>query len=167
MDHVDRADRPVSTGLRGLAPAGGLLHRIAATVVHDGHGRVLVYRRPASARVLPGHHDVLVGGSVRSGESYRDAAVRELAEEFALTALPYEAWRERRSAPDGPCWLAVHHWRLPAGARLVALEAEVAWHALVPLDDLLGRPPQPFNPTGGEALERLAGLIAAGDPERP
>ncbi|MFF6778711.1 NUDIX domain-containing protein [Streptomyces sp. NPDC012637] len=167
MDHVDRADRPVSTGLRGLAPAGGLLHRITATVVHDGHGRVLVYRRPASARVLPGHHDVLVGGSVRSGETYRDAAVRELAEEFALTALPYEAWRERRSSPDGPCWLAVHHWRLPAGARLVALEAEVAWHALVPLDDLLGRPPQPFNPTGGEALERLAGLIAAGDPERP
>lgn len=162
MDLVDYADRRVSTGVRGLRPAGGLLHRIAATIVHDGRGSVLVYRRPAHTRVLPAHHDVLVGGSVLAGESYRAAAARELAEEFNVAAEPHEAWRERRSSPDGPCWLAVHHWRLPAGTRLVALAREVAWYALVPLPDLLARPPQPFNPTGREALERIAGLPAFG-----
>lgn len=165
MDLVDYADRRVSTGVRGLRLPGGLMHRISATVVHDGQGRVLVYRRPTRTRVLPGHHDVLVGGSVLAGESYRQAAVRELAEEFNVVAEPQQAWRERHSSPDGPCWLAVHHWRLPAGTRLVALPGEVAWYALVPLPDLLACPPEPFNPTGREALERLAGLLASGAPD--
>lgn len=166
VDLVDGADRPLATGTRGHLAPDGLLHRIAATVVDDGHGRVLVYRRPATARILPGHHDVLVGGSVRAGETYLDAAVRELAEEFAVTADPYEVWRERHDSPDGPCWLAVHHGRLPADAQLAALEGEIAWHALIPLTDLLTRPPQPFNPTGLAALERIAGLVTAGPDRR-
>ncbi|MFM9615062.1 NUDIX domain-containing protein [Streptomyces niveiscabiei] len=166
VDLVDDADRPLSTGIRGHRAPDGLLHRIAATVVDDGHGRVLVYRRPAHARILPGHHDVLVGGSVRAGESYLDAAVRELAEEFAVAADPYEVWRERHDSPDGPCWLAVHHGRLPAGARLTPLAGEVAWHALIPLTDLLTRPPQPFNPTGLAVLERIAGRVSAAAPTR-
>ncbi|GAA2090188.1 NUDIX domain-containing protein [Kitasatospora saccharophila] len=164
---MDGADRRVATGVRGRRPLDGLFHRVAATVVHDGRGRVLVYRRPDLARVLPGHHDVLVGGSVRSGESYLDAAVRELAEEFAVSARPEESWREPRDSPDGPCRLAVHHWRLPADARLAPLDAEVAWHALRPLEELLARPPRPFNPVGRDALLRLARLGVLGTPGVP
>ncbi|GEB52038.1 NUDIX domain-containing protein [Streptomyces cacaoi] len=150
VDYVDAEDRPVRTGPRGGARAIGLHHRVAATVLTDPAGRVLVHRRPAHAPVLPGHHDVLVGGCVRAGESYRAAAARELAEELGVGTggpPPRELWRERLDGPNGPCWLAVHHLRLGPGGPPQADPAEIAWHGFVPYARLV----RGNGPAAGEA----------------
>ena len=163
IDYVDADDRPVGRGPRGLAAAMGLLYRVAATVCGDRDGRVLVYRRPDGAAVFPGHYDVLVGGSVRAGESYLRAAVRELDEECGIRPAtpPREIFRTRRSSPVGPCWLAVH--RAEAEGPLCPDLREIAWHAFRDPQDLLDGALQPFIPAGAEALRRLVALDNAGD----
>ncbi|MEO3977778.1 NUDIX hydrolase [Streptomyces sp. CAU 1734] len=153
IDYVDAEDRFVCRGPRGGAGAAGLHYRIAATIVLDGTGRVLVYRRPARATVHPGCHDVLVGGGVRAGESYRRAAERELAEETGLRVPVREVLRSRRDSPLGPCHLRVHLALLDGPVR--AAPDEIAQHLLLPLAEVLTDPPQPFIPAGLESLRRL------------
>ncbi|WP_372450545.1 NUDIX domain-containing protein [Streptomyces tagetis] len=59
---------------------------MAVTVCRDGRGRVLVLRRAGHLARYPGRHEVGVGGAVRVGESYEEAAARELAEELGVRA---------------------------------------------------------------------------------
>ncbi|GAA2151117.1 NUDIX domain-containing protein [Kitasatospora kazusensis] len=153
VDFVDAADRPAGRGPRGGAAGLGLYYRVAATVCDDPQGRVLVYRRPARAAVLPGHYDVLIGGSVRAGESYLAAAARELAEELGIGPPLREVFRTRHDSPAGPCWLAVHRARLTGPVR--PDPDEIAWCDLVPARDVLDGLLHPFVPAGRQALERI------------
>lgn len=153
VDYVDSDDRFVRSGPRGNAGAAGLYYRVAATIVHTGDGRVLVYRRPSHAAVFPGCHDVLIGGGVRAGENYQQAAMRELAEETGLHTAVREVLRVRHDSPVGPCHLAVHLALLDGLVRAAADEMEQP--QLLPLTKVLSDPPQPFIPAGMEALRRL------------
>lgn len=153
IDYVDSDDRFVRSGPRNGAEAAGLYYRVAATIVHTADGRVLVYRRPAWATVFPGHHDVLVGGGVRAGESYEQAAARELAEEFGLRTTVREVWRVRHDSPVGPCHLTVHLAVLDAA--LHPDPTEIAQHALLPIPQVLSDPPRPFVPAGLRALRQV------------
>ncbi|MDH6575411.1 NUDIX domain-containing protein [Kitasatospora sp. MAP5-34] len=155
VDFVDAEDRPAGRGPRGEAAGLGLYYRVAATVCGDREGRVLVYRRPARAAVFGGHYDVLIGGSVRAGESYRAAAARELDEELGVRPALHEVFRTRHDSPAGPCWLAVHRARLTGP--VLPDPAEVAWYGLVPAQDVLDGLLHPFVPAGRQALVRLLG----------
>lgn len=157
VDYVDADDRPVARGPRGRAVDQGLYYRVAATVCGDRYGRVLVYRRPQWAPLFPGHHDVLVGGSVRAGESYLQAAVRELEEEIGVTATPREIFRSRQTSPAGPCWLTVHLAGFDSSLRVD--RREIAWCAFLPPERVLDGTLHPFVPAGRAVLERLTPLL--------
>ncbi|MEU8761542.1 NUDIX domain-containing protein [Streptomyces sp. NPDC048659] len=161
VDYVDADDRPVTRGPRGGAAALGLHYRVAATVCVAADGRLLVYRRPVRAAVYPGHHDILVGGCPRAGESYESAAARELREELGLSAAPRPVLREPRPSPVGPCWLAVHVAEVTAPRETDP--REVADHFFAHPRDLLDHPPTPFVPEGRRILTRLLdeGLLPA------
>ncbi len=58
-----------------------LIHRVAHVVVRDSAGRFLFQRRAAHIS-SPLHWIVSACGHVQSGESYHEAAIRELAEEM-------------------------------------------------------------------------------------
>ncbi|HEX9259285.1 MAG TPA: NUDIX domain-containing protein [Acidimicrobiales bacterium] len=62
-----------------------LRHRAVFVAVVHSDGRLLVHRRSQDKDVWPGWWDLAVGGVVASGETYDDAAVRELAEELGVT----------------------------------------------------------------------------------
>jgi 8-oxo-dGTP pyrophosphatase MutT (NUDIX family) len=60
-----------------------LIHRSVSVIVLTGEG-ALFQRRSLAKDSSPGCWDLACSGHVDAGESYRDAAVRELAEELGL-----------------------------------------------------------------------------------
>lgn len=63
----------------------GLLHRSVAVLVFDSSGRLLLQKRSASKPWRPGYWTLSSTGHVRAGESYGDAAARELQEELGVS----------------------------------------------------------------------------------
>jgi 8-oxo-dGTP pyrophosphatase MutT (NUDIX family) len=70
---------------RSVVRAENLRHRTAFVVVRSTGGEILAHRRAATKRIAPGMWDLGFGGGVAPGESYEDAAARELAEEAGIT----------------------------------------------------------------------------------
>jgi isopentenyldiphosphate isomerase len=84
VDIVDDADRVVATVTRREMRAGRLLHRSVGIAVRSSDGRLLVHRRSDAKDLWPGRWDIGVGGVVVAGETYAQAAVRELGEEVGI-----------------------------------------------------------------------------------
>ncbi len=63
---------------------GGLLHRAVAVVVSRSDGKVILQQRSRKDRWQPGMWTLSCTGHVKRGESYEEAASRELAEELGL-----------------------------------------------------------------------------------
>lgn len=61
-----------------------LVHRTAHVAVFSSSGDVLLQKRSAGKDIQPGRWDTAVGGHLAVGESYIDAARREMAEEIGL-----------------------------------------------------------------------------------
>lgn len=88
VEHVDERGTVVEVVTRSRMRADNLLHRSVAIVVTSSDGRLLVHRRSDHKDVFPGWWDLAAGGVVGVGESYEDAAQRELAEELGIDAEP-------------------------------------------------------------------------------
>jgi isopentenyldiphosphate isomerase len=84
VDVVDEDDVVVTTVERAVMRAGRLRHRAVFILVTASDGRLLVHRRSAAKDLWPGRWDIAVGGVVAAGESYDEAARRELAEEIGI-----------------------------------------------------------------------------------
>ncbi|MYR01698.1 MULTISPECIES: NUDIX domain-containing protein [unclassified Streptomyces] len=126
VERVDGRDRVVGVVGRREAVREGWLHRVAVTVCRDERGRVLVHRRSERLSRFPGLHEVVVGGAVKAGESYEQAAARELAEELGIRALPRPLFTFINRSGLSPHWLGVHEAVVPDA--VVPDPAEVAWH---------------------------------------
>ncbi|TLF77578.1 NUDIX domain-containing protein [Nocardia cyriacigeorgica] len=74
----------------------------------DRRGRFLVHRRPRSSPRFPGYYNWLVGGAVAAGESYEDAARRELAEELGVRAAPRFVGKFLCRGAIAPYWMGIH-----------------------------------------------------------
>lgn len=88
VDIVDADDVVLRTVTRREMRATRLRHRAVYIAVLHPDGRLLVHQRSPSKDVWPGWWDIAVGGVVTAGESYEDAARRELAEEVGIDASP-------------------------------------------------------------------------------
>ncbi len=84
VDIVDPDDRPVGRATRARVRAENLWHRACYVVAKDEQGRVFVHLRTATKDIFPSHYDAMVGGVVAAGESYRQAAEREVLEELGV-----------------------------------------------------------------------------------
>jgi 16S rRNA (adenine1518-N6/adenine1519-N6)-dimethyltransferase len=61
------------------------MHRIVHIFVKDNSERQLLQLRGKKSSYLPLHWSTAIGGHVQSGESYEDAARREMMEEIGIT----------------------------------------------------------------------------------
>jgi isopentenyl-diphosphate Delta-isomerase len=82
LDVVDSHDRILGRDTRANIHRNHLIHRGVHVLVVNTLGEILVQLRSPRLDTHPGYLDASAGGHVQSGESYRQAAGRELLEEL-------------------------------------------------------------------------------------
>jgi isopentenyldiphosphate isomerase len=96
VDLIDEDDHVVGRVTRAQMRAGNLLHRNVAVLCKRSDGAIYVQRRTATKDVFPSCYDMFVGGVVAAGESYEQAARREIAEELGIVGpLPRRLFHHR------------------------------------------------------------------------
>ncbi|WP_198358153.1 NUDIX hydrolase [Streptomyces fildesensis] len=163
VERVDEYDHVVSVVSRGEAIRQRWLHRIATIVCRDGAGRILVHRRPDEVSRFPGQFNWMLGGAVEVGESYEEAAARELAEELGVRADPRFVLKFLCDGAISPYWLGLHEAVITAPVQ--PNPQEVAWFDWLTeaeLEETVRR--SEFVPDAREAFDRYR---ATGAPIHP
>lgn len=101
LDVVDADDRVVGILERGEIHRRRLFHRSVHVFLFDGAGRIYLQRRSLAKAEHPGKWDSSASGHVESGESYPEAACRELGEEIGIKASPEPVLRVCGSEKTG------------------------------------------------------------------
>jgi isopentenyldiphosphate isomerase len=92
FDVVNEDDEVIDQQPRSVVHAKGLRHRAAHVLVFNSAGKVFLQLRSISKDNNPGVWDSACSGHVDAGETYTDAAARELMEEIGLAVKsPLEA----------------------------------------------------------------------------
>jgi 8-oxo-dGTP pyrophosphatase MutT (NUDIX family) len=84
---VDEVNRVVGAAPRSRMRTDGLPHRATYILVFNDKGELFVQKRTTGKDIYPGYYDAATGGVVLAGESYEDAAKRELEEELGITGV--------------------------------------------------------------------------------
>jgi isopentenyldiphosphate isomerase len=98
VDWIDEQGRVLKRVPRAEMRRRNLLHRVTATLVFHPDGRLFIQQRAGTKDVYPGLYDVCVGGTVMSGESCEENALREIAEELGIRGVPVYRLFEHRFA---------------------------------------------------------------------
>ncbi|WP_329374982.1 NUDIX hydrolase [Streptomyces sp. NBC_01483] len=157
VERVDEQDVVLAVVERADAMRHGWLHRVATIVCRDTAGQILVHRRPDDVSRFPGQFNWLLGGAAEVGESYEEAAARELSEELGVRGHPQFVFKFRCAGVISPYWLAVHEVVVQGPVR--PDPSEIAWHAWLTeheLTDLTHH--EAFIPDAREAFDRYRAL---------
>ncbi|MBS3142817.1 alpha/beta fold hydrolase [Candidatus Woesearchaeota archaeon] len=113
VDVVDKNDRVLGTATKGFCHSKGLRHRSVAVLIENAQKKIVVQIR-AKNKIGAGLLDNSASGHIAAGDSYKNAALRELKEERGITCklkkiakLEEDHWRH------GPH--IVHVWELFVG----------------------------------------------------
>ncbi|MEK1906474.1 MAG: NUDIX hydrolase [Pseudomonas sp.] len=151
---VDEQDRLLGGMPRAELRERGLIGRGTFILLFNSSGELCVHRRTLSKAVYPGYWDVAAGGMVDEGESYADAAARELGEELGIVDVPLrEHGRFFFDQPDNRLWGAVFSAVSDAPLRLQPEEVLEA-RFINPEEALREAQNQPFCPDSLLALKR-------------
>lgn len=88
MDIVNEADEVIGRDTRERIHARHEIHRGVHVFVVNAAGELLLQRRAETTDYYPGYWDASAGGQVGSGETYEQAARRELREELGCADGP-------------------------------------------------------------------------------
>lgn len=83
---VDRNDKIVGYKPRSVCHKERLLHRTVAVAVFNDKGEVLLQKRSMNVDTAPSRYTLSVTGHVSKGETYEQAAKKELGEELGITS---------------------------------------------------------------------------------
>ncbi|MER6393691.1 NUDIX domain-containing protein [Streptomyces sp. NPDC001523] len=148
---------------RGEAVRERWLHRVATIVCRDGDGRILVHRRTDDVSRFPGQFNWMLGGGAEVGESYEEAAARELAEELGVHSCPRFVLKFLCDGVISPYWLGLHEVVITVPVQ--PDPKEVAWFDWLTepeLEEIVHR--FEFIPDAREAFDRYRALSAQRDP---
>jgi isopentenyldiphosphate isomerase len=158
VERVDEHDHVLGIVDRGEAIRHRWLHRIATTVCRNPDGRILVHRRADDVSRFPGQYNWLIGGAVDVGESYEEAAARELTEELGVQASARFVVKYLCQGAISPYWLGLHEATVTEP--ITPDPSEIAWHDWLTdaeLTDLVRH--EAFVPDGREAFQRYHALV--------
>lgn len=152
---VDEENRVVGTAPRSRMRSDGLPHRATYILVFNDGGEVFVQKRTTGKDIYPGYYDVATGGVVLAGESYEDAAKRELAEELGITGVRLKEhfdffYEDAGNRVWGRVFSCVYN------GDVVLQEEEVESGAFLPVPEILeSSRNRLFTPDGLYVLQRL------------
>ncbi|MCL6673365.1 NUDIX domain-containing protein [Streptomyces panaciradicis] len=132
VDRVDLLDQVMAVTSRADAVRHGWLHRIVAVVCRDESGRILLVRRSPRHPRFPGRLEAFVAGAVKAGESYEEAAAREVLEELGVRVAARRVDRFLNLDSPTPHWMGLYECQVPATS-IVADDREivqVSWHSV-------------------------------------
>lgn len=86
VEVVDRDERVVKVVPRAEMRRSNLAHRATYIMVFHSSGALLAHQRASWKDIWPSRWDLAFGGVCAVGESWADAAARELAEEAGIVA---------------------------------------------------------------------------------
>ncbi|HEY0519458.1 MAG TPA: NUDIX domain-containing protein [Ilumatobacteraceae bacterium] len=135
VDIVDDDDNVSATVTRSEMRARRLQHRSVGVVVMSTDGRLLIHRRSDSKDIWPGWWDIAAGGVVASGESYDDAARRELSEELGIADAPIEHVGASRYVGDDLAEIC-HCYRIVHDGPFTFADGEITEARWVTFDEL-------------------------------
>jgi len=86
LDVVDEQNEVIATASREECHEQKLRHRGVQVFIINSEGDLFVQKRSDKKDIFPGQYEGSLTGHVLSGESYEDAAIRELKEELGIEA---------------------------------------------------------------------------------
>lgn len=149
---VDEQNREAGLACRREMRTRNLIHRAAYILVFNRLGELFLQKRTATKDLYPSHYDIAAGGVVLAGESYDEAARRELAEELGLAGGELTARFDHYYADQANrVWGRIYSCVADGPFRLQA--EEVASGMFLPVPEVLALSErEPFTPDGLEVL---------------
>jgi len=160
FDIVDETDQVIGQRPRSEVHREGLRHRAVHILITNSKGELYLQRRVPWKDMNPSCWDSSAAGHVDAGETYEEAARRELDEELGLQLEPVEAGRLESSPETGHEFLKIY--TAQSDGPFHPAPAEVEWAGFFPLDVVLrwlDTEPDAFSPVFRlcrPILERLA-----------
>lgn len=151
---VDRHNRVTGAVPRTRMRREALIHRAAYILVFNARDELFLQKRTATKDIYPGFWDVAAGGVVLAGESYKDSAARELAEELGVTAPLVHLFDHFYEDPANRVWgrffRCTHDGPFTLQAEEVAFGRFITIAAALALSNT-----EPFTPDGVEILRKI------------
>ncbi len=159
FDVVDANDHVIDTRHRDEVHARDLSHRAVHILVFNQNGDLLLQKRSPWKDKNPGLWDSSTAGHVDAGETYEQAAHRELAEEIGITAVELIPLFKLGCGPDtGHEFLQIY--RTTHEGPFVPCPKELEGTVFLPIPqirDWLARSPTDFSPIFRMAFPRVCG----------
>ena len=159
VEIVDRDNHPIGAVSRRIMRQQRLIHRAVYILVFNRRGELFIQKRSLGKDIYPGCWDVAAGGVVLAGESYPDAALRELQEELGVGGVKL-AYRFDQYFEDDANRVWGRIYTCTSEGPFILQEEEIDHGRFIALEAIepLHRT-EPFTPDGLFLLQRLAGSI--------
>lgn len=131
-----------------------LPHRAVYILVFNQKHELFVQKRTDTKDIYPGYYDIAAGGVVVSGESWEQAAERELLEELGIRAHLIPLFDFHHKTVDNDVW-GMAYMCFHEGPFLLQPEEVVSGEFMKPTDILKLAQRLPFTPDGIALLRRF------------
>ena len=147
FDVVDEEDRVIGSETRSSVHVNNLRHRAVHMLVFNGAGEIFLQKRSQWKDRNPGLWDSSAAGHVDSGETYQQAAERELREELGIQAPLEQIGRLLCSEETGWEFIEIFRAAHEGPFAFPAMEVETgAFFALSQVKEWVSRSPGDFSP---------------------